>query len=165
MLVMIFFASALISIFKFTNIGNVIVAWFSNIIGNSGFTGLPLIILLFILSAISSLVLPGSTTKWMIMSSSIVPKFMSSGISPEFAQLIFRLGESVTMNLTPLLAYFVVYLALLEKYNQSNDNIKVTESIKYQMSYSLVLGCAFIAIIILWYIIGMPLGVGSYPIL
>lgn len=165
MLVMIFFASALISIFKFTNIGNVIVAWFSNIIGNSGFTGLPLIILLFILSAISSLVVPGSTTKWMILSSSIVPKFMSSGISPEFAQLIFRLGESITMNLTPLLAYFVVYLALLEKYNQSNDNIKVTESIKYQMSYSFVLGCAFIAIIILWYIIGMPLGVGSYPVL
>lgn len=163
MLVMILFASTLISIFKQSNIGNVIVAWFSDIIGNSGFTGIPLILLLFLLSALATFVLPNSTMKWTILSSSTVTSMMSSGISPEFAQVVFRFGEAVTMNLTPLLAYFIVYLAYLEKYNQEENKIHFSESIKYQMPYSFAICFSLIAIILLWFIVGIPLGVDALP--
>ena len=163
MLIMIFFASMFISIFNHSNIGNVIVAWFSSIIGNSSFTGLPLIILLFLLSLIATIFVPSSTSKWLMLSSSVVPTLMSAGISPEFSQIIYTLGSSATMNITPILAYYIIYYTYLEKYNQSNKKISFKEGIKYQLSYTGVITFVYLAIIILWYVINIPLGINAYP--
>ena len=162
-LVMIFFASTFISIFKQTNIGNALVATIGNIISSSNFNSLPLIILIFILVAISTIFVPSSTLKWSILSVSIVPVMMEAGMTPEFAQIIYRFGETVTMNITPVLAYFIVYLAFLEKYNQSDKKIKLFESIRYQFPYTIVIAISLLVVIIIWYIIGMPLGINSFP--
>lgn len=164
-LVLIFFASMFISIFKRTNIGNVIVAFISEIIRTTSFTGLPLIILIFILVAISSIFVPSSNMKWSILSSSIVPTLMNSEVSPVFAQIIYRFAETSTMNITPLLAYFVIYLAFLEKYNQSDRKIHMTDAIRYQIPYTILITLSLFIIIIIWYIIGIPLGINSFPIL
>ena len=162
-LVMIFFASTFISIFKQTNIGNVFVSFIGNLIGESNFTGLPLIILIFVLVAISTVVVPSSSLKWYMLSTTIVPTLMNAGMTPEFAQLVYRFAETTTMNLTPLLAYFIVYLAFLEKYNQSEKKIRLFESIKYQVPYTLSVGAILIIILVIWYIIGIPLGINSFP--
>lgn len=162
-LVMIFISSAFISIFKQTNIGNTLVAGFGNIISSSSFTGLPLIILIFILVAISSIVVPSSTLKWSILSSSIVPTMMDVGMTPEFAQVLFRFAETVTLNITPVLAYFIVYLTFMEKYNQSSQKIRLIEAIKYQVPYTIIIGATLLMMLILWYIVGIPLGISSFP--
>lgn len=73
-----------------------------------------MIVILFVISAIATLFLPGSTFKWAIMAGIAVPAFMNVELSPEFAQTIFRFGECVTMGLTPLATYYVIYLAYLE---------------------------------------------------
>ena len=165
MLVMIFFASTFISIFKHSNIGDVIVSWFANIIGNSNFNGMSLIVLMFILVAIGNIFVPSSASKWLMMSATVVPTFMSAGITPEFTQVIFRLAESSTMNITPILAYFIIYFAYLEKYNQNNKRVKFKDAFKYQLPYTAVIAFVYIAIIIVWYIIGIPLGINTYPTL
>jgi len=162
-LVMIFFASTFISIFKQTNIGNTLVAFIGNVISSSGFTGLPLIILIFILVAISTIFVPSSTLKWSMLAASIVPTMMDAGMTPEFAQILFRFSETITMNITPLLAYFIIYLTFLEKYNQDDKKIKLVESIKYQLPYTFIIGATLMIILIVWYIIGIPLGINSFP--
>ena len=86
-LLLIFVAASLINIFKQTNIGPTIVAWLSNSIKDSNFTSIPLLIMLFVVSAISTLVLPRSASKWAIIASTAVPAFMNAGLSPEFSQL------------------------------------------------------------------------------
>ncbi len=164
-LVMIFLASTFISIFKQTNIGDVVVASVGNFINNTNFVGIPLIILVFVLIALTNLVLPTSTMKWSILAPTIVPLLMGAEISPEFSQLIFRFAEGATMNITPVLAYFIVYLAFLEKYNQHSENIRLIDAIKYQLPYTAVVGIALLAIIIIWYIINIPLGISTFPIL
>ncbi len=163
-LVLIFFASILINVFKYTQIGNVIVTWLANLISNTSFTGIPLIILLFFISLIATLVMPSSITKWSILSGVTIPVFMKSGISPEFTQVIFRFGESVSMGLTPLLSYFIIYLAFLEKYNQKKQSVHLLKAIKYQVPYALVTGVLFLTLLIVWYIVGLPIGIGVYPI-
>lgn len=162
-LVMIFFASTFISIFKQTNIGNTIVAYVGNIISNSNFVGLPLVILIFVLVAITTLIVPSSSLKWYMLSPVIVPVMMDAGMTPEFAQIVYRFSETVTMNITPLLAYFIVYLAFLEKYNQSDKKIRLFESIRYQWPYTLVIALVLIAILAIWYIVGIPLGIDAFP--
>ena len=121
----------------------------------------PLIIILFVITAIATLFLPNSSFKWGIMAFIAVPTLMDAGISPEFTQVIFRFGESVTMGLTPLLAYYVIYLAYLERYNQNKKPINLFKTLKYQLPYSIVVGIILISILIIWYIIGLPIGING----
>lgn len=164
-LVLIFFSSTLISIFRYTNIGEIIVGSLTRLLSNLQFTGIPLIILIFIIVFISTIFVPSSTSKWLIMSSTIIPICMNAGITPEFTQIIFRFSESVTMGLTPLFAYFVIYLAYLEKYNQTNKPINLFKSIKYQLSYAILTALCLLVIIIIWYIAGLPIGITGNTVL
>ncbi len=164
-LVLIFFASTLISVFKKTNIGEVITAALANILSIEGIGAFPLIIILFIISAIVTLFLPGSVFKWAIMAGIAVPAFMNVGISPEFAQVIFRFGESVTMGITPLATYYVIYLAYLDKYNQNKKPINLFKTLQFQIPYSLAVGIILLGLLIVWYIIGLPLGINGYTVI
>ena len=164
-LVMIFFASTLISIFRYTNIGEIIVALLANFISGLSFTGIPLIILLFIIVAISTILVPSSMSKWVILSGVAVPLCMSAGISPEFSQVLFRFAESTTIGLTPLFAYYVIYLAYLEKYNQTQKPINLIKSIKYQVPFALLTFAALLVLLIVWYLTGLPIGIHGSTIL
>lgn len=164
-IVTIFFASILINVFKYTNIGVVIVTALANLLNNTSFTAIPLIILLFFISALATIFVPSSLSRWQILSAIAIPIFMEAGLSPEFTQIIFRFGESAVIGLTPLFAYFVIYLALLEKYNQKKETIHVLKAIKYQLPYAIATFVLLLTIIIVWYIVGLPIGVGVFPTL
>ena len=155
----------MLNVFKYTNIGQVIVGLFGEIIEKTTFTGIPLIILLFLIAAISSLLVPSSLTKWSILSGVTIPVFIKAGMSPEFAQIIFRFGETITMGLTPLLAYYIIYLSYLEKYNQGKRPINVIKSIRYQMPYAILTALLLLTILIVWFAIGLPIGIGIFPTL
>lgn len=157
----IFVAATFISIFKQTNLGNVIVAGLTNLISSSGLTGLALLVLTFVCSAIATIFVPGTVNKWAIMSGQVVPTFLSANLSGEFAQVIFRFGECVTLGLTPVFAYFIVYLAYLEKYSQVENDLSITKAIKYQVPYSLATGFMLLALLIIWLLISLPLGIGG----
>ena len=105
--------------------------------------------------------MPGTVNKWTIMSAQVVPTFLSSGLSGEFAQVILRFGESVTLGLTPVFAYFIVYLAYLEKYSQEENALRLSTVIKYQVPYSIATGFILLVILVIWYLIGLPLGIGG----
>ncbi len=164
-LVLIFFMSIFINVIKYTNIGNVIITILANIISKTSFTGIPLIILLFVISAVATIFLPSSISKWSILSGVTIPIFMRNGMSPEFTQIVFQFGESVTLGLTPVFAYFVIYLALLEKYNQNIRPINLLKAIKYQIPYALLMFALLLTILIVWYIVGLPIGIGVNPAL
>lgn len=163
-LVLIFFASTFIFIYKQTNIGNVITAAFASLINNSGFVGIPLIIITLLISSICTLFLPATISKWAIMSGSVVPTFMNAGMSPEFASVVFRLGECITYALTPLMAYFIIYLAFMELYSV-NDHKGLFGNLKYMLPYAFYILIIAIIALITFYIINIPLGLGAFPIL
>lgn len=159
-LVMIFAAATFINIFKESNIGNVLAASLANLVNNSNFSGFPISILLFLVTIITTLLLPSPISGWSVLSST-VPTLMQVGVSPEFAQLIFRFGNAVAIGLTPIFAYFIVYMAFLGNYNQSDKPITLKRAISYQLPYALMTAALFLAILMVWYVVGMPLGVGT----
>ncbi len=160
-LLMIFASATFISIMKQSNIGNVVAGFLANMIANTTFSGLPLVLLIFISTIVATLVLPNSLSKWPILASSVITTLMSSGISPEFAHIIYRFGESVSLGLTPVFAYFVVYLAFLEKYSQNDKQFKLSKAIKYQCPYALASVMVFVVIITVWYLLNLPVGIGT----
>ena len=162
-IVLIFMASVFINVVKKTNIGTVITALFTNLIVTSSFKGLPLIILMFISVALSTWFLPNTTSKWAIISGSVVPILMNAGISPEMGQVIFRFAECTTYGLTPIMAYFVIYLGFIDKYNQHSEPIPLFKTLKYQIPYSAATALVLLVLLIVWYIVGLPLGIGAIP--
>lgn len=159
-LVMIFAAATFINIFKQSNIGNVVAGALTSYISTSAFAALPLIIILFVGSIIVSFFLPNAINSWSILGG-VVPTLMNLGIHPSFTQLVFRLGSSVAIGLTPVFAYFIVYIAFIEHYNQSNKVTTVKEAISYQLPYVVITALIFLLFIIVWYILGFPMGIGT----
>lgn len=164
-LVLIFFASTFISIFKATEIGTVCAALIGNFISNANMTGVPLILITFTLSIIITLLLPSPVTAWSMLSGVLVPIFMNAGLSAEFAQLVFRASECISYGLTPIMAYFVIYLAFLDKYSEEDKPVSFFGSIKHILPYAGATALVWITFLIILYVLGIPLGVGSSAIL
>ncbi len=163
-IILIFVVSQFIAIFKRTNIGTIMVAWLANLIEYLNFSGIPLIILTLILISIGNLFVTTPGAKWLIFSPVVVPMFMQSNISPQFAQIVMRAGDSMTNGITPLLACFVIYLGYLNIYNfDKSTPVTISRSIKIVTPYFAIISLTWILIIIGWYILGLPIGPGVYP--
>ena len=162
--ILMFFAAQFIAVFRKTNIGTIITIWLANLLGNMSLSGIPLILITILLIAISNFVLTSPASKWMIFSPIVVPMFMQSNISPQFAQIMLRVGDSMTKGFTPLLASFVIYIGYLNVYNlHKNKPFTISESFKLIRPYFLLISLTWILIVIGWYIIGIPIGPGVLP--
>ena len=163
---LIFFASQFIAVFKESNIGTVLVATLTNILKALPLSGIALIIVSILVIAISNIFVTTSLAKWTIISPVMIPAMMQINMSPQYGQFIFRAAESMTNGITPLLAYFVVYIGYLNIYNKDqNKSFSIKDGLKLMMPYFICYGLAWVFIIIMWYIIGLPLGPGVYPTL
>ena len=163
-LILLFVTSQFIAIFKDTNIGIIVTAWFANLIGYLKFSGIPLILITLLLVAVSNLFVTTPTAKWKIFSPVVVPLFMQSNMSAPFAQIIMRVGDSMTNGITPLLGCFAIYVGYLNIYNFDKKRpITIRNSITILMPYFGIVFVTWVLLVIGWYISGLPIGPGVYP--
>ncbi len=160
---LIFFFSQFIAIFKKSNIGLVILAMLSNFIKGINITGIPLIFVILIVIAISSLFVTTTNMKWRILAPVVVPVMMQAHISPQFSPFVFRAGDSMTKGFTPFLAYFVIYLGYLNMYNTDKEPITVRKALSFISPYCLIISITWILLVIFIYMMGLPIGPGVYP--
>ena len=159
LLVLIFFAAQFCLIFKETNIGVFIVVSLTELLDNLQLSGILLIIITFIVVAISTFFVPTLSTKWAIMSPVVVPMFMQSSFTPEFSQAVFRAADSSIKGITPLFTYFVILLGFLQIYNnKKKDVVTLTDGMSLMFPYMVTFTIAWLLIILAFYIIGLPLG-------
>ena len=164
--ILIFVVSQFIAVFRKSNIGMILAAWLASLLEHLSLTGIPLIIVTLILLAFSNLFLTSTTSKWMIFSPVVVPMFMQSNISPQFAQIIMRVGDSMTKGYTPMLASFVLYIGYLNIYNLNKEKpYTIRNSLKLIRPYFLIISLTWILLIVGWYLIGLPIGPGVGPTL
>lgn len=162
--VLMFVAAQFIAIFKRTNIGEVITTWLANLLEYMEIDGVLLIIITLLLIAISNLFLTSASSKWALFSPIVVPVFMQSNISPEFAQIVMRAGDSMTKGFTPLLGAFIIYIGYLNLYNLHKEKpITIRKSLKMITPYFLLIAAVWIVLVVGWYIVGLPIGPGVSP--
>lgn len=164
--VLMFFLAQLIAILNWTNLGEVVATRLIDFMSSLQFSGIPLIITMFIIVIIISILIPLTLSKWILMSPIVVPLFMRSNITPDFTQFIFKTADGVGKCFTPLFSYFIIMLAFLQKYND-DQNYKVTifGTMRLIMPIVLLTFGLWLLIILGWYIIGLPTGIGTYPTL
>lgn len=162
LLVLIFFAAQFCLIFKQTNIGVFIVSYITNIISNLKLTGITLVLITFAIVAISTLLVPASSTKWAILSPIIVPMFMQSSLTPEFSQVVFRAAESCLRGITPLFTYFVILIGFLQIYNnKKEETVTISRAVSLMIPYTIAFTILWLAIVIVFYFLGVPIGINT----
>ena len=162
LLVLIFFAAQFCLIFKQTNIGVFILSYVTNFLSNLKLSGLVLVLITFAVVSLSSIIVPAASTKWAILSPVLVPMYMQSSLTPEFAQAVFRAADSATKGITPLFTYFVILIGFLQIYNKKeNDTVTISRAISLMMPYTLAFTVLWLAIVIVFYFLGIPLGINT----
>lgn len=161
---LIFCASQFIAIFKMTNIGMVLISIMVNFLNSLSFGGIPFLVISFLIIGLANIFVPGIQSKWLIFSPVVVSVLMKSNISPQFAQFLMRGADSITNGITPLYAYFIIFLGYLNFYNKDqNKPITMGKAIRLMIPYFIIITFTWLFILLGWYIIGLPIGPGVFP--
>ena len=161
----IFFAAQFVSILRESNLGVVLTGFFANLISNSNFSFIPLILMLFIFTFIANIILPGTVAKWSILAPNIIPAFMNANVNPEFTQLIYRAGESCSGFITPALPFFVIFIGFVEIYTKNKSDFSIKKCYSLLLPYLLTIVSIWLVLILCWYVIGLPIGPITNPMM
>ena len=156
-IVLVFFAAQFVQYFSYTNIGIVIAVNGANFLESIGFTGIPLIISFIILTAFINLFMGSASAKWAIMAPIFIPMLMSLGSSPALVQMAYRIGDSTTNIISPLMSYFALIVAFAEKYDKKSG---VGTLITTMIPYSIAFLIGWTILLIIWMAFRIPLGPG-----
>lgn len=154
-IVLAFVAAQFIAYFSWSNIGMVTAISGAAALKSIGLTGLPLILLFIIVSAGLNLLIGSASAKWAIMGPVFVPMLMLLGYSPELAQAAYRIGDSTTNIITPLMPYFPVVIAFAKKYDKS---VGLGTLIATMLPYSIAFFLLWAVMLMIWMGFGIPLG-------
>ena len=164
--VLLFFFSQMIALLEWSNIGTVLANLIIEQISVLQLSGILLIIIFFLAAIFIGIFIPSTITKWSLMSPLIVPLFMRANITPDFTQFIFRVADGVAKCITPTYIYFFIMMAFMQKYNYDNEhNITIFGTLKLMAPTVSILSLTLLLLLVLWYIIGLPMGVAMYPTL
>lgn len=158
-IVLAFIAAQMITYFGWSNLGAIIAIKGAELLQNIGLVGLPLLIAFIIFTAIVNLLIASSSAKWALLGPVFVPMFMILGYSPAFTQVAYRIGDSITNTITPMLAYFAILLSFARKLDK---NMGVGTLISSLIPYTFAYGIFWIILFSVWYFLGLPLGPGVY---
>ncbi|WP_110929025.1 AbgT family transporter [Bacillus massiliglaciei] len=157
-IVLAFVAAQMIAFFTWSNIGPILAIKGAELLQAMNFTGLPMIIGFIIICSFINLLVASASAKWALLASIFVPMFMYLGYSPAFTQMAYRIGDSITNPITPMLAYFAILLAFARKHDKS---IGMGTLISALLPYSFFFAVAWIIMFSVWYLLGLPLGPGE----
>jgi aminobenzoyl-glutamate transport protein len=157
-LVLIFFAAQFTYLFNASNIGLVLSIKGSVFLKDIGLTGLSLIIVFIVVIAFINLFIAVDSAKWAMMAPIFVPMFMNLGFSPELTQAAFRIGDSTTNIITPLMPFFVLIVAFMQRYDKG---LKIGSVVSIMLPYTVAFLISWAALISVWYVFDLPLGPGA----
>ncbi len=158
-LVLAFVAAQFVKYFSYTNLGIILAVSGANLLKSIGFTGLPLILTFIVVAAFINLFIGSASAKWAIMAPIFVPMMFQLGITPELTQLAYRIGDSTTNIISPLMSYFAVIVTFAQKYDEDTG---IGTLISSMIPYSLVFLAGWTVLLVIWYFTGLPIGPGAY---
>ncbi len=157
-LVIIFISAQFIYAFKESNIGSIIAVKGAEFLEGTGLEGTLLMVMFIFITALINLFMGGLTSKWLMMSPVFVPLFMRLGYSPEYTMLAYRIGDSTTNIISPLMTYFPIIIAFAEKYKKKGEDLGLGTIISMMLPYSVAFLIAWTLLFVLWSLLGLPIG-------
>jgi aminobenzoyl-glutamate transport protein len=157
-IVLAFVAAQFVAFFNWSNLGIITAIGGASALEAIGLKGIPLIVAFILVASVINLVIGSASAKWAIMAPVFVPMLMLMGYSPELTQAAYRIGDSYTNILTPLLPYFPLIITFAQKYVKETG---IGTIIALMLPYAIFIALVRIPVLILWMIAGIPLGPGA----
>ena len=154
-IVLMFFAAQFVSYFGWTQLGAIFAINGAEVIAESGLPKTFLLILFVLLSATINLFVGSASAKWALIAPIFIPMFLLNGISPEATQTAYRIGDSSTNIITPLMPYFGVVVAFAQRYKK---DLGLGTLISLMLPYSVCFIVMWTASLWLWTVFDLPLG-------
>ena len=99
-----------------------------------------------------------ASAKWAIMAPIFIPMFMLLGYSPEFVQATYRVGDSVSNIIAPMMSYFALIVAFVQQYDKKAG---IGTVISTMLPYTLAFFVVWTILLIIWVWAGFPVGPGA----
>ena len=157
-IVLCFFSSIFISWFAYTQLGTIIAAEGGKFLARIGLKGIPLVIAFIFFCAFANLFIGSMTSKYVLLAPIFLPMLYKMGISPELAQLAYRLGDSSTNVISPLMSYFALILLYCGKYNK---RFGLGDLITYMIPHAITILVSSIIFFVIWLSLNLPIGFGT----
>lgn len=154
-LVIVFFAAQFVAYFKWSNLGIILAVKGAGLLMSADIGLIPLMILFILLSASINMLMGSASAKWAILAPIFIPMFMIMGYSPELSQVVYRIGDSVTNVISPMMSFFALIIAYFQKYDPKAG---IGTIIATMVPYSIVFLVFWILLLVVWLLLGIPLG-------
>ncbi len=156
-LVLVFFAAQFVKFFEWTNLGLIFAVKGAEALRATGLEGIPLLILFTIVAALVNLVMGSASAKWALMAPIFVPMMMLLGYPPELTQAAYRVGDSVTNVISPMMSYFALIIAFVQRYDKQAG---IGTLVALMLPYSVALWIVWAIVLVVWMWFDLPLGLG-----
>lgn len=153
-----FVAAQFINYFNYSKLGSVLALKGAEFLGQIGAGGPVLMLCFIVFSALINLVMGSASAKWTILAPVFIPMFMLLGYSPELTQVAYRIGDSCTNLITPLMSYFAMIVVFAKKYDEDSG---IGTLISTMLPYSLFFLVGWSVLLVIWMTLGLPLGPGA----
>lgn len=158
-IVLVFFAAQFVAFFKWTNLGTILAINGAELLQALSMTGPEVFILFILMCAVINLTLGSASAQWAATAPIFVPMLMLIGYAPETIQAAYRIGDSVTNLITPMMSYFGLILAVATKYKK---DMGIGTLIATMLPYSIAFFIGWVALFYVWvFAFGLPVGPGS----
>ncbi len=157
---MLLMISQFIAYFNYSNLPAVIATALADWLGQAGIAAIPLLIGFVLVIVLLDFIMPGSLAKWAIFAPIFVPLFIRLGVPAQTVFAAYRVGDSPINTLTPLMVYFPVIVAFAQRYQKNSG---VGSLVALMLPIAAVVLVVWLVFLILWFVLGIPLGPG-YPV-
>jgi aminobenzoyl-glutamate transport protein len=157
-LVMAFFAAQFIAAFGQSGLGVLLALEGADWLRGSGLPGGATLTGIVLLTALVNLVVGSASAKWALIAPVFVPMLMQVGLSPDLTQAAYRVGDSTTNIITPLMPYFPLIVLFCRRYTQGAG---IGTVVALMLPYSVVLLTLWTLFLLGYWALGLPLGLGA----
>ncbi|WJG09807.1 AbgT family transporter [Aliiglaciecola sp. LCG003] len=156
---LVFFAAQFVAFFKWTNLGTVLAVKGASMLTSMGLDGPEVFILFILMCGVVNLSLGSASAQWAVTAPIFVPMLMLVGFAPEVIQAAYRIGDSVTNVISPMMSYFGLILAMAVKYKK---DLGMGTLIATMLPYSLTFIVGWTLLFYVWvFLFGFPVGPGA----
>ncbi|GEN56755.1 aminobenzoyl-glutamate transporter [Halolactibacillus alkaliphilus] len=157
-IVLAFTAGQFVSYFTESNLGLLIGVAGAEFLDSIKLGGIVLIILFILISGFINLFIGSASAKWAMMAPVFVPIMMQQGYSPELTQMAYRIADSTSNIISPLMPYFAMIIVIMQKYNKK---MGIGTLISTMFPYTIFFTITWIVMLVVWMLFGWDLGPGS----
>jgi aminobenzoyl-glutamate transport protein len=149
--------SQFVAYFNYTNMATVAAVKMSGFLAGTNLGSVTLLTGFVLVVFVVGILIPQIIPKWALFAPVFVPLFMKLGVAPEVVLAAYRVGDSPSNVINPLMPYFALVVTFAQRYQKDAG---VGTIVALMLPYAVILIVVWTLLLVAWYALGLPFGPG-----